>query len=132
MKVLVDAQKKLNIPLSNKDNELLGDQLLLFDNTASLNNTTFPQFKVCTAWDHVITMSSPSSFQSMLHQLWSDKGIQRAFDRRNEYQLTDSVQYFLDSLDRVASTEYVPTLQDILYARKTTKGVIECRIDITG
>lgn len=114
MKVLVDAQKKLNIPLSNKDNELLGDQLLLFDNTASLNNTTFPQFK------------------SMLHQLWSDKGIQRAFDRRNEYQLTDSVQYFLDSLDRVASSEYVPTLQDILYARKTTKGVIECRIDITG
>ena len=46
MKVLVDAQKKLNIPLSNKDNELLGDQLLLFDSTASLNNTTFPQFKV--------------------------------------------------------------------------------------
>jgi len=114
MKVLVDAQKKLNIPLSNRDNEMLGDQLLLFDNTASLNNTTFPQFK------------------SMLHQLWSDKGIQRAFDRRNEYQLTDSVQYFLDSLERVASSEYVPTLQDILYARKTTKGVIECRIDITG
>ncbi len=57
MKVLVDAQKKLNIPLSNKDNELLGDQLLLFDNTASLNNTTFPQFKVCTRdLDHVITI----------------------------------------------------------------------------
>ena len=68
----------------------------------------------------------------MLHQLWSDKGIQKAFDRRNEYQLTDSVQYFLDSLERVANTDYVPTLQDILYARKTTKGVIECRIDITG
>ena len=129
MKVLVDAQKKLNIPLSNKDNELLGDQLLLFDSTASLNNTTFPQFKV--HGDHVITISY-SCFQSMLHQLWSDKGIQKAFDRRNEYQLTDSVQYFLDSLGRVASTEYVPTLQDILYARKTTKGVIECRIDITG
>lgn len=55
MKVLVDAQKKLNIPLSNKDNELLGDQLLLFDNTASLNNTTFPQFKVCTR-GHAITI----------------------------------------------------------------------------
>ena len=68
----------------------------------------------------------------MLHQLWCDKGIQKAFDRRNEYQLTDSVQYFLDSLERVANPDYVPTLQDILYARKTTKGVIECRIDITG
>jgi len=110
MKVLVDARKKLNIPLSNSDNEMLGDQLLLFDNTASLNNNTFPQFK------------------TMLNDLWSDTGIQRAFDRRNEFQLTDSVQYFLDNVDRIANTDYVPTLQDILYCRKTTKGVIECRI----
>ena len=46
MKVLVDAQKKLNIPLSVKENDLLGNQLLLFDNTAGLSNETFPQFKV--------------------------------------------------------------------------------------
>merc|ERR1719147_91484 len=69
---------------------MLGDQLLLFDNTASLNNNTFPQFK------------------TMLNELWSDKGIQRAFDRRNEFQLTDSVQYFLDNVDRIANTDYVP------------------------
>merc|ERR1711915_491749 len=29
-----------------------------------------------------------------------------------------------------ATTDYVPTLQDILYCRKTTKGVIEFRIEI--
>ena len=68
--------------------------------------------------------------QTMLNHLWTDDGIQRAFDRRNEFQLTDSVQYFLDSLDRIATPDYVPTLQDILYCRKTTKGVIECRIEI--
>jgi len=112
MKVLVDARKKLNIPLSDQNNELLGDQLLLFDNIATVSNTTFPQFK------------------TMLSNLWSDKGIQRAFERRNEFQLTDSVQYFLDGIDRIATTDYVPTLQDILYCRKTTKGVIETRINI--
>merc|ERR1719282_979913 len=95
MKVLVDARKKLNIPLSDQNNELLGDQLLLFDNIATVSNTTFPQFK------------------TMLSNLWSDKGIQRAFERRNEFQLTDSVQYFLDGIDR-----------------KATKGVIETRINI--
>jgi len=109
---LVDAQKKLSIPLSNKENDLLGNQLLLFDNTASLSNETFPQFK------------------GMLSNLWSDSGIQRAFQRRNEFQLTDSVQYFLDNIDRIAALDYVPTLQDILYCRKTTKGVIETRIEI--
>ena len=31
--------------------------------------------------------------------------------RRNEYQLTDSVQYFLDNVNRIATTDYVPTLQ---------------------
>lgn len=112
MKVLVDAQKKLFIPLSNQDNQFLGDQLLMFDNVADLNNKTFPQF------------------QSMLSSLWSDKGIQAAFSRRNEYQITDSVEYFLNSLKRISSPDYVPSLQDILYARKTTKGVVEFSIEI--
>jgi len=112
MKVLVDAQKKLNIPLSNSENDLLGNQILLFDNTAGLNNNTFPPFL------------------TMLNSLWADQGIQKAYARRNEYQLTDSVQYFMQALDRVAQPDYVPTLQDILFCRKTTKGVIEFRIEI--
>ena len=31
--------------------------------------------------------------------------------RRNEYQLTDSVQYFLNNVERIAAPDYVPTLQ---------------------
>jgi len=112
MKVLVDAQTKLEIPLSDPGNRLLGDQLLLFDGTSNITNTTFPQFK------------------TLLKSLWADDGIQMAFKRRNEYQLTDSVQYFLDNIDRIATEDYVPTLQDILFCRKTTKGVIEFRMEI--
>merc|ERR550525_77656 len=84
----------------------------LFDGTSSLSNANFPQFK------------------TMLKSLWSDEGIQTAFQRRNEYQLTDSVQYFLNNVERIATPDYVPTLQDILYCRKTTKGVIEFRMEI--
>lgn len=112
MKVLVDAQKKLFIPLSNQENESLGDQLLMFDNVSELSNRTFPQF------------------QTMLSSLWADKGIQEAFSRRNEYQITDSVEYFLNNLKRISNPDYVPSLQDILYARKTTKGVVEFLIEI--
>jgi len=112
MKVLVDAQTKLDIPLSDPTNRLHGDQLLLFDGTSTLSNANFPQFK------------------TMLMSLWGDEGIQTAFQRRNEYQLTDSVQYFLNNVERIAAPDYVPTLQDILYCRKTTKGVIEFRMEI--
>jgi len=111
-KVLVDAQRKLGIPLQNQENGRLGEQLMLFDNFSDLNNNTFPQF------------------QTMISSLWSDKGIKAAFSRRNEYQITDSVEYFLENLPRIASIDYVPTLQDILYARKTTKGVVEFTITI--
>lgn len=112
MKVLVDANRKLGIPLANTDNRLLGEQLLLFDNDSGIDHEMFPQFK------------------SMLSTLWDDEGIQTAFKRRNEFQLTDSVQYFLDNLGRIAVPDYVPTLKDILYCRKTTKGVIEFNIEI--
>lgn len=112
MKVLVDAQMKLDIPLSDPSNRELGDKLLLFDATSSLSNSKFPQFR------------------DMLKSLWADQGIQAAFQRRNEYQLTDSVQYFLDNVDRIATVDYVPTLQDILFCRKVTKGVIEFRMEI--
>ena len=62
--------------------------------------------------------------------MWSQSIQHFCLFRRNEFQLTDSVQYFLNNIDRISSVDYVPTLQDILYCRKTTKGVIETRIEI--
>jgi len=112
MKVLVDAQNKLRIPLSDPGNEILGEQLLMLEGASNLTKTTFGEL------------------QSMLKSLWADEGIQTAFSRRNEFQLSDSVQYFLDNLDRISAKDYRPTLQDVLLCRKTTKGVIEFRIEI--
>lgn len=111
-KVLVDAQRKLGIPLENSDNKSLGDHLLAYDNFAELNNETFPQM------------------QSIITTLWADPGIKATFARRNEYQLVDSVEYFFENLKRITVRDYVPTLQDILYCRKTTKGVVEFTITI--
>merc|ERR1719189_2793139 len=112
MKVLVDANRKLDIGMADPANRTLGEQLLLFDNDNSIDNEMFPQFK------------------SMLASLWSDEGIKTAYKRRNEFQLSDSVQYFFDNLGRISVKDYVPTLKDILYCRKTTKGVIEFNIEI--
>lgn len=45
---------------------------------------------------------------------------------------SDSVQYFLDNLDRIARIDYIPTHQDILHCRKATKGITECIIPINN
>lgn len=105
MKVLVDARDKLNIPWENPKNYDIGYQLLKFENSMILDTRVFLHYV-------------PS-----LQSLWKDSSIKRAFDRRREFQLvnncfcfnvkisfitkffcsqSDSVQYFLDNLDRIA------------------------------
>ena len=110
--VLMDAQRKLGIPLADPENKLRGDQLLAYDNFAELNNETFPEI------------------QSVVNKIWCDPGIKATFARRNEFQIIDSVEYFLDHSKRLAVKDYVPTLQDILFCRKTTKGVVEFTMTI--
>ena len=58
--------------------------------------------------------------------LWKDSGVKEAFNRSNEYQLSDCASYFLSNVRRIASTSsYVPTTQDILHTRVRTCGVVE-------
>ncbi|XP_018962452.1 guanine nucleotide-binding protein G(o) subunit alpha-like [Cyprinus carpio] len=58
-------------------------------------------------------------------RLWTDAGTQTCFSRSREYQLNDSAQYYLDSLQRVGSPDYLPTEQDILRTRVKTTGIVE-------
>ncbi|KAI4826223.1 hypothetical protein KUCAC02_021864 [Chaenocephalus aceratus] len=58
-------------------------------------------------------------------RLWSDSGNQECFSRAREYQLNDSAQYYLDSLDRIGAPDYQPTEQDILRTRVKTTGIVE-------
>ncbi|XP_012250523.1 guanine nucleotide-binding protein subunit alpha homolog isoform X1 [Athalia rosae] len=114
MKVLVDARDKLKIAWEDPKNFDVGYQLLKIENTMMLDTRLFLRYV-------------PN-----LKSLWSDASIKKAFDRRREFQLSDSVQYFLDSLDRIARVDYIPTHQDILHCRKATKGISECVIQINN
>ncbi|XP_038041329.1 guanine nucleotide-binding protein G(o) subunit alpha isoform X3 [Anas acuta] len=67
---------------------------------------------------------SPELLSAMM-RLWADSGIQECFNRSREYQLNDSAQYYLDSLDRIGAADYQPTEQDILRTRVKTTGIVE-------
>ncbi|KAF7200392.1 guanine nucleotide-binding protein subunit alpha-14 [Nothobranchius furzeri] len=62
--------------------------------------------------------------------LWKDAGIQECYDRRREYQLSDSTKYYLTELDRISQPSYLPDLQDILRVRVPTTGIIEYPFDM--
>ncbi|CAK6966440.1 guanine nucleotide-binding protein subunit alpha-14-like [Scomber scombrus] len=65
-----------------------------------------------------------------IRNLWNDGGVQECYDRRREYQLSDSTKYYLTDLDRIAKPSYIPDLQDILRVRVPTTGIIEYPFDM--
>lgn len=62
---------------------------------------------------------------SIMRRLWNDAGVQNCFSRSREYQLNDSAAYYLNSLDRLGSPDYIPTEQDVLRTRVKTTGIVE-------
>jgi len=64
-------------------------------------------------------------------RLWKDPTIQKLLKKQN-LMLEEVAGFFLDSIERVTSTRYVPTDDDILRARLKTLGVSEHRFKING
>ncbi|ROT70208.1 guanine nucleotide-binding protein G(q) subunit alpha isoform X3 [Penaeus vannamei] len=79
-------------------------------------------------YESVTTFEEP--YVTAMKSLWADTGIQHCYDRRREYQLTDSAKYYLDDLERIISSDFLPTEQDILRARVPTTGIIEYPFDL--
>ncbi|XP_009191393.1 guanine nucleotide-binding protein subunit alpha-11 [Piliocolobus tephrosceles] len=69
-------------------------------------------------------------YVSAIKTLWDDPGIQECYDRRREYQLSDSAKYYLTDVDRIATSGYLPTQQDVLRVRVPTTGIIEYPFDL--
>ncbi|KAK7933819.1 hypothetical protein WMY93_004715 [Mugilogobius chulae] len=65
-----------------------------------------------------------------IKDLWEDSGIQECYERRREYQLSDSTKYYLTDLERISQSSYLPDLQDILRVRVPTTGIIEYPFDM--
>ncbi|XP_065764404.1 guanine nucleotide-binding protein subunit alpha-14 isoform X1 [Muntiacus reevesi] len=78
--------------------------------------------------DKVSTLSGDQV--EAIKQLWRDPGIQECYDRRREYQLSDSAKYYLTDIDRIAMPAFVPTQQDVLRVRVPTTGIIEYPFDL--
>ena len=105
MQTMIRAMELLKIQYQNSDSSDKAETIL----SANLETVT--------------TFESP--YVEAIKDLWNDSGIKECYDRRREYQLTDSAKYYLSDIDRIAEPNYLPTKQDILRARVATTGIIE-------
>ncbi|KAM3592260.1 uncharacterized protein V6R79_015634 [Siganus canaliculatus] len=101
VRVLVDAREKLHIPWGDEDNQKYGDNLMAFDTRSA---------KMASGQ---LETAEFLKYLPAIKALWEDSGIQNAYDRRREFQLS-----------------YLPSQQDILLARKPTKGIHEYDFEI--
>ncbi|XP_041666911.1 guanine nucleotide-binding protein subunit alpha-14-like [Cheilinus undulatus] len=79
--------------------------------------------------DQVSTLESWQA--NAIKRVWNDHGVQTCYDRRREFQLSDSAKYYLSDLDRITAVPYIPTQQDILRVRVPTTGIIEYPFDLS-
>ncbi|UJR07090.1 hypothetical protein I4U23_011378 [Adineta vaga] len=80
--------------------------------------------------DYKTVTTFESQYVEAIKSLWNDPGIKECYDRRREYQLTDSTKYFLENIDRIVAPDYLPTEQDIVRVRIPTTELIEYSFDL--
>lgn len=67
-----------------------------------------------------------------IEKLWKDPAIQGTYARGSELQLPDCANYFMEHLRRLSDVNYIPTKEDVLYARVRTTGVVEIQFSPVG
>jgi len=65
-----------------------------------------------------------------IKELWRHPAV-RATVKRRRLQLDDSGEFFLSSIDRIATVDYLPSTDDIMRARIQTMGVAEHEFEIS-
>lgn len=113
MQSMIRAMETLRIPYEDPEYELIQEKASMVK---------------AVDYETVTTFESP--YVEAIDKLWHDGGIQACYDRRREYQLTDSAKYYLSDITRIAEPDYLPTVQDILRVRVPTTGIIEYPFDL--
>ncbi|KAJ7301083.1 G-protein alpha subunit-domain-containing protein [Mycena albidolilacea] len=67
-----------------------------------------------------------------IKMLSQDPGVREAISRFSEFQLSDSAEYFFNSIERLAAENYIPTTEDILHLRVKTTGVYQKEVEFDG
>jgi len=78
------------------------------------------------------TFSLDEDMALNLRRLWDDPGIRLAYENSAKFQLMDSARYFLDQVEVLAASKYVPSMQDVLRSRVRTTGIAEQTFSIEG
>jgi hypothetical protein len=61
----------------------------------------------------------------LIKQMWEHPKTKEVFERKSEYQLNDSAEYYLNDVERISVADYLPSEQDVLRSRVRTTGIVQ-------
>jgi GTPase SAR1 family protein len=106
----------------------LCDELILFELMDTLESKMEFDSIRCKGDDDVLDLEAATYIRT----LWNDPAIQIVWNRRNEFQLTETTQYYFNRLKEIANPAYIPNQDDMLYTRVITKGIATEKYIIEG
>jgi len=62
---------------------------------------------------------------AIIKDLWQNAQIQEIFERKSEYQLNDSADYYIKQVEAISVPDYIPSEQDVLRSRVRTTGIVQ-------
>eukprot|EP01083_Nonionella_stella_P130496 396011_1 len=101
------------------------------ENINNKNNTNLSLSKeVQDAANYILSPKIPrggidisTEIANLIKLLWNDNSIKHTFNTRTNLGVVDSAPHFFEDIDRIASTNYIPTDEDILLVRIPTTGI---------
>jgi len=134
IRVLIDACEKLEIAIDGGAIQSHCDDIMELSDSQITND---PISLLCHNNNNNNSNSNNNESESIplstkIAQVWKSKCIQSAYERRSEYQLSDSAAYFLDQVEHIAQENYQPTRQDVLRSRVKTVGITEADFSVNN
>eukprot|EP01137_Pigoraptor_chileana_P010909 Opistho-2@61061 len=110
---MIMAMKDLGVAFTDNSNLAIADRIQSLSEHVALD----------------LMIDVDESVRDCIRLLWMDDGFKSVldFERRCRFQIGDSAGFFLDGLDRIFNTDYLPTVEDVLHVRAPTTGIVETR-----
>jgi GTPase SAR1 family protein len=91
------------------------------------------KFPVTLVRDNLEEQEVSITVADMLKRIWNDPIIQRVYSMEGKMPTLESpIAYYMSEIDRIASKDFVPSEEDILYSRKQTRQVQQLQFVVEG
>ncbi|KAL9658593.1 hypothetical protein ABK040_006130 [Willaertia magna] len=118
MRALIEATEHLEISFEKEESKTIAERFIKsMDDEAMLN--------IERHWN--------GELANDIEYLWKDEpAIQKAYQKRNLFQITDSAAFYFNGLSRIRDpATYLPSTEDILRSRLKTTGIAEMEFNLS-